>query len=106
MRSIPSYSELLDEFFAHLDRPMGIPTKHLRALFFYLEGHEHFRQTEFESYIKHRGMVLKKAVRWSGGVTTGLPGVVWHATPELIAEWQQERARRQQPQKLPLRSVK
>ena len=106
MRSVPSYDQILDDCFAHIGKPMGIPTKYLRALFFYLEGIDHLRQAKFESFLGHRGIFLRRSVRWSGGVTTGLPGVIWRATPELIAEWQQERARRAQAQPIPTRRLK
>ena len=93
-------------FFAHLDQPMGIPTKYLRALFFYLEGVGHFRQAKFETDPGHRGMFLKRSVRWSKGTTTGSPGVVWRATPKLVAEWQQENAKRRNRQQPMLRRIK
>ena len=38
VRDAPSYGQILDEAFAGLGQPTNIPTKYLRALFYYLEG--------------------------------------------------------------------
>ena len=98
VRDAPSYGQILDEAFAGLGQPTNIPTKYLRALFYYLEGTGQSRQAKLHKYIGHRGLQTQQI--WHQGQNVrGLYGIVWSATPETITAWQQERERRtkQQP---------
>jgi hypothetical protein len=98
-----TYGQLLDEFFAHAGKPMNVPIKMAHALFYYLTGIEQ-HATKFISHMRRLGFNPKK-IDYKGATPRGLYGITWHATPELIAEWQQERALRPQPQPTPSRRL-
>lgn len=99
-----NYEQLLDEFFANVGKRTNVPIKMAHALFYYITGMEQ-HPAKFIDYTRHLGLNPKK-INYKGTSPRGLYGITWHATPELIAEWQQERVLRAQPQPVPTRRLK